>query len=185
MTITQDRFIKCATNRAIFVGARQSGKTTTLFKKAKQLDKNGNRIAMLAPDITKKLLLEQKFKSRLSPTTKFIIEKELYGMHVDALFVDEINYFDDESLQKIEQASNRIYATITPRTDNSLDKYDSFKKFYNSAQQLYGHRIVVSHPNNYEQLLCVDCGMEASQKTHSPIEMMYNRGMFITNSCDI
>jgi thymidine kinase len=185
MTIIQDRFIECTANRAIFVGARQSGKTTTLFKKAKQLDKNGNRIAMLAPSSGMRSLLEGKFKSRLSLTTRFITEQQLLGTNVDALFVDEINYFDSEVRQRIMQSTPRIYATMTPRTDNSLSKYDSFKKFYNSAQQLYGHRIVVSHSGGYEQLLCVDCGMETTQKTHSPIEMMYNRGMFITNSCDI
>lgn len=212
MTSIYKKFVECDEDRAIFVGGRQSGKTTTLLEKAARCAKNGLDIVIVAKSEEMRRILEDRFVlSKHGYDVSFITERELRGSPmVDAVFVDEVLHFGDDSLRSIELLSQRIYATTTPWTISGLFRYDSFKKFFvptrannsvneeffnswkqnvsqiehMSADSKYGHSIITSGREEKEEVLCIDCGMTEVQETDNAVEILYIYAKFLEADCE-
>lgn len=212
MSSVYQKFVECDDDKALFVGGRQSGKTTTLLKKAAQCAKNGLDIVIVAKSEEMRRILEDRFVlSKHGYDVSFITERELRGAPmVDAVFVDEVLHFDDNFLHSMELLSQRIYATTTPWTISQLSRYSSYTKFYvptvkNSSinkehlvtwkdstvpldhmtpENMFGHDIVTNTKENKEELLCVECGLTEIQETNDQIERMYRYGKFLEADCE-
>jgi len=212
MSSVYQKFVECDDDKALFVGGRQSGKTTTLLQKAVLYAKDGVDIAIVAKNNPMSHTIEDRLQHRASgldiPT---ITEQQLRERKpVDVMLVDEFLHFRDESMRLVEDLANRVYATTTPWTISQLSRYSSYTKFYvptvkNSSinkehlvtwkdstvpldhmtpENMFGHDIVTNTKENKEELLCVECGLTEIQETNDQIERMYRYGKFLEADCE-
>lgn len=212
MSSVYQKFVECDDDKALFVGGRQSGKTTTLLQKAVQYAKNGIDIAIVGKNNGMRRTIEERLRDRgVGLDIPVITEKQLEGKKpVDAIFVDEFVLFKDSSVKLVEVLANRVYATTTPWTISELSRYSSYTEFYvpteknssidkeqldlwkdNTApldhmtpENMFGHDIVTNTKENKEELLCVECGLTEIQETNDQIERMYRYGKFLEADCE-